>query len=128
MSRRVKNPMGKSGSYGVKKVAEDKFNEVVPGIVSENKEKFDGIPEDELQKNVVAMGNDLMATLQAELPDYKIITHAMVFQKGECPLYDAWCTRWEVDKDGMALYKDETPKNYIVVYGLFYPLKGNETL
>ena len=123
MSRKPKTAPKKTG---ITKIAADQFDSTVPQIIAEYKDKLDELNEDDLQKEVVNMGNDCVKALEAALPDYKIITHAMVFAKGPASLYDAWCTHWEVDKDSMCVTRDETPKHHIMVYGLFYPLKVPE--
>lgn len=120
MSRKGK---GAPKAEGIKRIAADKFDEVAPSIVNEYKEKIDELDDKDVQGEVVNMGNQIMNELQSQLPDYKIVTHAMCFRKGPASLYDAWATHWEVDKDSMCVFKDESAKHHIMVYGLFYPLK-----
>lgn len=104
-------------------VASKKFDEVCPEILEDYKERLETDNQDELQALSKELSKEVNEAFREELPEYKILSHVVILQKGECSLFEGTTLFWESDVDCYKEQKYENDKYYVMIYVCFLPTK-----
>lgn len=104
-------------------IASKKFDEIMPEIIEDYKPKLESDNIDEIQELSKEISKDVNEAFRDELPDYKILSHVEILQKGESSLFEGTTLFWESDIDCFKEYKFENDKYYLMCYVCFIPTK-----
>ncbi len=114
-----KVPQGENYSEIAKKVFNETCEEAVPAEIGE----LESTDDPEVIKVITTnISQRVLETLIGKLENYKVLVHTLILKKGDSSLFEDWEMYWEILYDGLCLWKNETDKYFILIYGAFIPL------
>lgn len=108
-------------------IAKSKFESICEEFAPPYLEGLESDDPEEIKKISTSLAKDLRDMLsEEEMKGYKFLIHTLILKKGDSSLYEAWEMMWEKNNDSLAVWKTETDKYYVLIYGIFIPLKVPE--
>ena len=105
-------------------IAADKFANICEETVPSYLDGLESDDPEEIKNLTSTITKDLRDKLiEDDMKDYKMLLHTIILRKGDSSLYEDWELYWEKLNDGLAVWKRDTDKYYVLIYGAFIPLK-----